>query len=131
MGCPRRRPIGLLLAVLAGGLASSAEIRVRDATWTAPPEAAARTNPLSGRAGAAAGGGRLFDERCATCHGTDGRGTSKAPDLTTAEVQAQTDGELFWKLTSGNTRSGMPTFSFLPEGQRWQLTLHLRALREK
>ena len=43
-----------------------------------------------------------------------------------AAVQAQTDGALFWKLGSGNARAGMPTFSFLPEPQRWQLVLHMR-----
>jgi mono/diheme cytochrome c family protein len=117
----------LPLIVLAAGLASMAQIRERDAAWAAPPEAAARSNPLGGR-DAAAGGRKIFDQRCATCHGADGRGTRKGPDLTSADVQAQSDGGLFWKLTSGNTRSGMPAFSFLPEPQRWQLTLHLRAL---
>ncbi len=76
------------------------------------------------------GGRRLFAEKCATCHGNEGRGTDKAPDLIEPAVQAQTDGALFWKIGSGNTRKGMPSFSFLPEAQRWQLVLHLHALRE-
>jgi hypothetical protein len=42
------------------------------------------------------------------------------------DVQAQSDGALFWKISSGNTHSGMPAFSFLPEPQRWQLVLRLR-----
>ena len=46
-----------------------------------------------------------------------------------ADVQVQTDGALFWKISSGNTRAGMPTFSFLPEPQRWQLVLYLREPR--
>lgn len=122
----RRRLLPLI--VLAAGIASTAQIRERDPAWIAPTNAAARANPLKGRLDAAAGGRKVFDERCATCHGADGRGTGKGPDLTRADVQAQSDGELFWKLTSGNTRSGMPAFSFLPEAQRWQLTLHLRAM---
>lgn len=32
------------------------------------------------------------------------------------------------KITSGNTHGGMPSFSFLPKAQRWQLVMHLRAL---
>ena len=44
-------------------------------------------------------------------------------------VQAQTDGELFWKITNGKADGKMPSFSRLPELQRWQLVLYLRALR--
>jgi mono/diheme cytochrome c family protein len=96
--------------------------------WTAPPSADARTNPLAGRADAEAGGAKLFRSHCAQCHREDGTGTSFGKGLTGRRVQAQSDGALFWKITSGNTRTGMPTFSGLPELQRWQLVLHLRAL---
>jgi mono/diheme cytochrome c family protein len=106
------------------------QVRERDASWVAPPAAGTRANPLQNRPEAAAGGGKLFEQRCTTCHGEDGRGTSKAPDLTQPDVQAQTDGALFWKISSGNTHAGMPAFSFLPELQRWQLVLHLRAAQD-
>jgi mono/diheme cytochrome c family protein len=105
-----------------------AQARDRDAAWSAPPEAAAKVNPLLNRPDAAAGGAKLFQQRCATCHGEEGRGTSKAPDLSGPDVQAQTDGQLYWKINTGNTRAGMPAFSFLPELQRWQLVLHVRAM---
>jgi hypothetical protein len=45
-------------------------------------------------------------------------------------VQSQRDGALFWKISTGNTREGMPAFSFLPEPQRWQLVLHVRGLAD-
>lgn len=96
--------------------------------WMPPAEAARRTNPLANRTDVEAGGEKLFRQRCATCHGEDGRGGGKAPNLAASRVQAQSDGALFWKITSGNTRTGMPTFSFLPEPQRWQLVLKLRRL---
>jgi mono/diheme cytochrome c family protein len=99
-----------------------------DLTWVAPPAAGTRINPLGNRPDAAAGGRKLFKQRCTTCHGDDGGGTSKAPDLTQPDVQAQSDGALFWKIATGNTHAGMPAFSFLPELQRWQLLLHLREL---
>jgi mono/diheme cytochrome c family protein len=102
--------------------------RERDPGWLAPVEAAAKPNPLANRPGAEAGGQKVFRQRCATCHGDDGRGTRKAPDLTQADVQMQTDGALFWKISGGNSHQGMPAFSFLPEPQRWQLVLHLRAI---
>jgi hypothetical protein len=43
-------------------------------------------------------------------------------------VQQQSDGVLFWKITNGNTRRGMPSFSKLPELQRWQIVLYIRRL---
>jgi mono/diheme cytochrome c family protein len=98
-----------------------------DADWVAPDNAVARINPLAGRSDVVAGGGRLFHERCGTCHGEDARGTMRAPALRKASVEAQSDGALFWKISSGNTRTGMPSFSFLPQLQRWQLVLYLRA----
>jgi mono/diheme cytochrome c family protein len=107
-------------------LVALAQVRERDCGWTVPPDASAKQNPLANRPAAAAGGAKLFQERCATCHGADARGTEDAPDLSQAEVQAQTDGALFWKISTGNSRSGMPAFSYLPELQRWQLVLHLR-----
>jgi mono/diheme cytochrome c family protein len=108
--------------------AQTDQARERDPNWTAPSKQAERPNPLADRADLAAGGRKVFAQRCNTCHGDDGRGTTRAPNLVTADVQAQTDGTLFWKVTGGNTRGGMPSFSFLPEAQRWQLVLHLRGL---
>ena len=114
--------------VLMGALASGVQPREHDAAWVAPVDAAAKTNPLANRADAAAGGRKIFHQRCASCHGDDLRGSPKGPDLTRPEVREQSDGALFWKISSGNTRPGMPSFSFLPELQRWQLVLHIRTV---
>ena len=116
-----------LLFVLMSLLASNAQVRDRDVTWRAPADATSKLNPLTTRTDAVMGGRKLFHQRCSACHGQDGRGTTKAPDLTQPEVQTQTDGALFWKISGGNAHHGMPAFSFLPEPQRWQLVLHLRA----
>ena len=99
-------------------------------SWIVPPQANERTNPLPSPPAVVAGGGKLFGQRCAVCHGNDGTGTNRGPNLTTRHVQDQSDGALFWKISSGNTRTGMPTFSFLPEPQRWQLVMQIRALAE-
>jgi mono/diheme cytochrome c family protein len=127
--CLHRRlaAFACLLAV-ASLAAHAAQTGERDVEWKVPPKAASKANPLANRPDVVAGGQKLFRERCATCHGEDGRGSAKGPDLTEAGVQAQTDGAIFWKISSGNSRRGMPTFSILPELQRWQLVLHLRAL---
>ena len=102
--------------------------RVRDPEWIAPPEASSRDNPLSSRPETSEGGRKLFAQRCSACHRTDGRGSDRAPDLTVSGTQMQSDGALFWKISGGNTRTGMPAFSFLPELQRWQLVMYLRQL---
>ena len=108
---------------------ASREGRLQTHEWSAPVKADARTNPLAVRKDTLAGAERLFRERCAACHGEDARGTRKAPDLRQIHVASNSDGALFWKISSGNARTGMPGFSFLPELQRWQLVQHLRVLQ--
>jgi mono/diheme cytochrome c family protein len=101
-----------------------------DPGWKAPANAAARANPLVGRSAAALGGRKLFLRECVECHGQDARGLGKkhSADLLLPVVQAQSDGSLFWKITNGNPDRGMPSFSKLPELQRWQLVLYIRTL---
>ncbi|HEV2728482.1 MAG TPA: hypothetical protein VGV15_00495 [Terriglobales bacterium] len=52
-----------------------------------------------------------------------------AADFQLPLVQNQSDGTLFWKITNGNPDRGMPSFSTLPEPQRWQLVLFIRTLK--
>jgi mono/diheme cytochrome c family protein len=103
----------------------------QDPKWQAPAEAANRANPLASRPDTAAGGQKLFRRNCVECHGADGSGLAKkhAADLQLGSVQKQSDGVLFWKITNGNSDRGMPSFSKLPELQRWQLVLYLRTLK--
>lgn len=103
----------------------------QDPNWQAPGNAASRVNPLARRLEAAAGGQKLFHRNCVECHGDDGSGLVKkhAADLQLPVVQQQTDGTLFWKVTNGNPDRGMPSFSNLPELQRWQLVLYLRSFK--
>ncbi|MFB3916723.1 MAG: cytochrome c [Terriglobales bacterium] len=102
-----------------------------DPNWRAPARAAAHANPLAGRADAVAGGRKLFLRECAECHGKQGEGLKGAADLQLPVVQSQSDGTLFWKITNGNPPRGMPSFSSLPELQRWQIVLYLRQLKER
>jgi mono/diheme cytochrome c family protein len=101
----------------------------QDPKWVAPDSASARANPLAGRKDAVGGGGKLFHRHCVECHGADGMGRKKAANLTLPIVQSQHDGVLYWKITNGNTDRGMPSFSRLPELQRWQLVLYLRTFQ--
>jgi mono/diheme cytochrome c family protein len=122
--------VSALLGVLTACLFAQNSGYHQDPNWRASAEAAAKANPLAQRPEAVAGGEKLFRRNCVECHGPDGSGLAKknSADLLLPEVQSQSDGTLFWKLTNGNTDRGMPAFSRLPELQRWQLILYLRSL---
>ena len=94
----------------------------------APEKAVARTNPLSSDPEAAAAGEKLFGRHCAECHGATANGSRRAPSLRVDPVQHASPGALFWVLTNGSVRRGMPVWSKLPEPQRWQLVSYIKSL---
>jgi mono/diheme cytochrome c family protein len=94
----------------------------------APQKAAVRRNPLERDLDAVAAGRKLFVLHCAECHGEMAEGGRKAPSLLAEQVQQATPGTLFWILTNGVVRHGMPVWSKLPEPQRWQIVSYLKSL---
>lgn len=56
------------------------------------------------------------------------RGRGSRPSLHSDRVHKATDGELKGLLTNGNLARGMPSWSRLPEAQRWQIVRYLRTL---
>jgi mono/diheme cytochrome c family protein len=94
----------------------------------APEKARAKRNPMAVDPDAIAAGANLFDQHCAECHGDTGEGSRKGPSLLKEPVQAATPGALFWLLTNGVVRRGMPVWSKLPEPQRWQLVTYIKSL---
>ena len=135
MSATRNRLFALLLLAAIAALALGARAQNRnyrqDMRWQAPPKAVGRPNPLAGNNAAEVGGAKLFRRDCVTCHRADGLGIGHAANLQSADVQIQTDGILFWKITNGNLDRGMPAFSGLPQLERWQLVLYIRRLSEK
>jgi mono/diheme cytochrome c family protein len=94
----------------------------------ASPKYRAKSNPLVKDRNAVAAGKVLFEEHCAECHGENAFGTKKAPSLRVQEVQTAPPGSVFWILTNGVVRKGMPVWSKLPEPQRWQLVTFVQSL---
>ena len=125
------RAWGLFAALLAAPAFAQNPRYQPDPEWRAPAEAQARENPLAARPKLAAGGRKLFIRNCVECHGRNGAGMEKkhSADLQLPVVQGQTDGALFWKITNGNAKRGMPPFSRIPELQRWQIVLYIRTLK--
>ena len=129
---------GLLLltaGVLGQGLAIG--LSAKDA-WTAPESAASVKNPLADNAAAVTAGKKIYEDRCADCHGSKGKGDGPAAtdldpkpgDLSKASMNDQPDGALFWKISEG--KKPMPTYkSKLSEEQRWQVINYVRTLAPK
>lgn len=94
----------------------------------APAKYRAKANPLAKDKDAVPAGKNLFEEHCAECHGESASGTKKAPSLRAQEIQTAPPGTLFWILSNGIVRKGMPVWSKLPEPQRWQLISFIQSL---
>jgi mono/diheme cytochrome c family protein len=94
----------------------------------APKKAVARRNPMEHDPEAVAAGANLFDQHCAECHGATAEGGRKGPSLLAPQVQQATPGTIFWILTNGVVRRGMPVWSKVPEPQRWQLVSYIKSL---
>ncbi len=99
-----------------------------DELGKAPEKARARRNPMEKDPEAVAAGRILFEQHCTECHGDAAQGGKKGPSLRVAAVQSVESGAIFWILTNGVVRKGMPVWSKLPEPQRWQLVSYIKSL---
>lgn len=123
------RTVSTILAALA--LAGVTVVAAAQETWKAPAEANAVQNPVTGVGEAR----NVIDANCTSCHGDGGKGDgpaapalpTKPADWTSARVQRQSDGEIFWKITNG--RSIMPAWKHLPEQTRWEIVNYIRTLK--
>lgn len=122
------RRIAAVLCLLLGctALLAAAEVN-QDWLKRVPAAERTRVNPYGGHADAIAAGAKLFADHCARCHGDDLLGTNGKPSLKTPVVQNASDGELFWLLRNGDLRHGMPSWSGLPEPERWQIVAFVKA----
>jgi mono/diheme cytochrome c family protein len=110
--------------------------------WQAPADAANLVNPVKSRPDAVKLGREFYMQKCVDCHGKNGQGNGwmsantkrdgkplPPTNLTSKVVQANTDGELFWKITNG--RSPMPAHRVrFDDEQRWLIVAYLRTLKK-
>lgn len=122
----------LLVVSQAPGQASVANEKSAGSIYAelakAPEKARAKPNPMESDPDAVAAGRNLFMQHCAECHGETAQGGRKGPSLRAAEVQNAEPGAIFWLLTNGVVRKGMPVWSKLPEPRRWQLVSYIKSL---
>ena len=126
---------GLFLLVGAGGAA----FLYYQSDWRVPAQMKKVQNPVPANHEAIGAGMMVYMDRCQSCHGENGDGKGpKAEQLSIAPanftdarvMSANTDGELFWKITKG--RRPMPAFrQKLTDEERWQLVVYIRTLAPK
>jgi len=122
-----KRATLILFGILAAVLAFAATHSHFDQV---PPRDHARANPCAGDPQAAAAGALVYRDHCFQCHKANAEGDGrKHPSLRSPQVRAATDGDLEWFLRQGDLRHGMPSWSSLPEAQRWQVITWLRSIQ--
>jgi mono/diheme cytochrome c family protein len=96
--------------------------------WIAPAEARKMKNPVKATKASIQRGKEIYEKKCALCHGVkgDGKGPASAglnpkpTNFKDSHGEKMTDGEHFWKITTG--RGGMPSFAKdLTEEERWHV----------
>ena len=106
--------------------------------WVTPAAAASVKNPLAGNTAVLTDAKAVYKTTCAPCHGEKGRGDGpaavalnpKPADHTSGVIQSESDGSLFWKITTG--RGAMQAYKTqLTEKQRWALVNYIRTLKKK
>jgi cytochrome c oxidase cbb3-type subunit III len=79
-----------------------------------------------------ADGRQTFESRCSGCHGLDGRGGERAPDVVTnAKTRRRSDEELFRIIDGGLPGQGMPSFGSMGSENVKRVVSYLRLLQGK
>lgn len=124
-----------IVALLASNLIFTRSVAQQHTPWVTPKASLDLKNPVPVDNAALAEGKQLYTTNCSPCHGVKGKGDGpaasalnpKPADHTSATVQSQTDGSLFWKLSEG--RNPMPGYKkILTDKQRWELVNYIRTL---
>lgn len=93
----------------------------------APDSAKQLKNAFEGQQNADAGK-QLYAARCSRCHGRNAEGSGNVPALVDGVLESVSEGEVFWFITNGDNKNGMPSFASVPNQQRWQLVTYVKAL---
>jgi Cytochrome c, mono- and diheme variants len=110
-------------------------IRLSAQTWEVPEDKKARVSPFKFSTESVAKGQDIFKRNnCISCHGEPTKGnfqpmTPSPGDPATDKFQKQTDGALFYKITTG--RLPMPSFKdVLSEEERWDVISYFRSFNK-
>ena len=134
---PQPKLLGIFLVFIMVAIAGGIIVYALS-DWSAPAKAKAMPNPVPATPQAIGAGMSVYMDRCQNCHGEDGNGKGERADKLSIQpsdftdahaMSAQTDGELFWKISEGHRP--MPAFKKkLSEEERWQLVDYLRTFSQ-
>ena len=117
------------VAVFVSVLFSVAALLAVDKNFHDAPESATNLkNPYTGQASAVQAGKTLYARNCLACHGRSGQGTGNVPSLVDGKLEGVPQGEVFWFVTKGDKDSGMPSWAFLPEKDRWEIVSYVETM---
>ncbi len=100
-------------------------IHVSSQDWAVPEDESAVENPVKYELDNVLSGKDLYMANCKSCHGDPGKNNPLPlvplpPDVDSEKMQANSDGALFYKITSG--KGAMPQFeTVLSEDERWKI----------
>jgi mono/diheme cytochrome c family protein len=107
--------------------------------WVVPAKFKTMKNPTSSSKENIANAKDLYAKHCKSCHGSMGLGDgtkaasldASCGDFSTAKFQAQTDGDIYYKITEG--RGKMPSFkkTIADDNDRWMIIYYLRTFKSK
>jgi glucose/arabinose dehydrogenase/mono/diheme cytochrome c family protein len=100
-------------------------LQAQNTSFHGAPSSAKDLTPAS-LADGAEKGKLLYERHCASCHGAAGQGSGNVPPLTKATIKSVSPGELFWFISKGDPKDGMPSWEQLSETQRWQIVSYLK-----
>ncbi len=103
-----------LLILAVGGIVMFGVWAIAAEPWEGPVEDAPKQNPIAADEKSIARGKELYLQGCVACHGVTGKGNGpasvaldpKPADHTSPKMWEETDGSLFWKISTG--RDAMP-----------------------
>jgi mono/diheme cytochrome c family protein len=132
-----RPALAALVLTLGLGTWPSGVVAQAQSPWVAPESEKAKKNPTPNDKKTVEQGEKVAKVNCLSCHGVKGKGDGpaavalnpKPADWTSKRVQDMSDGEIFWKMTTG--RGAMPAWRHLPEKDRWAIVRYIRTLAGK
>ena len=133
--CAVRKFLFFVILAIAAVLIAYAGMHQAPCSWPVPEEAKQLKNPLQPSSAALDSAKKIYQAKCANCHGDTGKGDGRdaarydpqPADFTDPKrMTGVTDGELFYKISEG--KKPMPGFKTkLSEDERWELVLLIRS----
>jgi len=121
----RKARFPLFVMMILMGMNLSAQV------WVVPDEHKTKVSPFKFTADSVKKGENIFIKNCQSCHGNPGKNnwaklTPEPGDPASGKFQGQTDGEMFFRISSG--KAPMPEFrNILTENERWNVISYIRS----